>query len=385
MTLTANNKEYGCSYTREANNSNNPTLILLYGILLSQTGTLSSVTYGYDTPAPLDVTVTNAWNATGDLNIALSGAGSSAFTTSPSLISSINVGSTGSFTVTPKTGLNAGTYTATGTVSNSNINTSFNVSFEVNKATPTVEYLDFDLGDIVYRGRPEGIDTPVLVDPYTGLGAITVKYDGRPRLPDDPGTYTVTVDIAEGVNFTAATDLLLGRFTILEPHSPPTIIRRIILPKVQGATTDPPAGTYSVESGSDFVFTLIPLDSSAGTPVVTSGREADYDGDGGVICMPNGDGSYTVRILQIRRNLTIGITFDGANATTAVKGTRVWSTGSRVYITVAQPGEARIYNLAGIRVKTLALPTGETVSETLAAGLYIVVIEGQTHNFSIKN
>jgi hypothetical protein len=386
VTLTANSNKYSLSYKREANNSNNPRLILLYGILLSQTGTLSSVTYGYDTPASLDVTVTNAGdNATGDLNIALSGAGSSAFTTSPSPISSIDVCNTGSFTFTPKTGLNAGTYTATGTVSNSNINTSFDVSFEVNKATPTVEYLEFKLGEVAFRGVPLGIDTPVLVDPYTGLGAITVKYNGVARLPDEPGTYTVTIDIAEGANFTAATNLLLGRLTILEPPPPPTIIRRIILPKVQGATTDPPAGTYSIVSGSDFVFTLIPLDSSAETPVVTSGREEKYNIDGGVICMPNGDGSYTVRILQIRQNISIGIAFDGANATTLVEGTRVWSYGSRVYITAARSGEARIYNLAGIRVKTLALPAGETVSETLATGLYIVVIEDQTRKFSIKN
>jgi hypothetical protein len=250
------------------------------------------------------------------------------------------------------------------------------VSASITKATLTKEHLDYvPPSNIDYDGYTHGIDTPALADPYTGLGEVTVKYNGLARLPDEPGTYLITVDIAEGANFTAVTDLLLVQFTILTQSPPPTIMRRIILPEVPGATTDPPAGTYPIISGSNFVFTLIPSDPSAGTPVVTSGREEEY----------NGDGSYTVRILQIRRNISIGITFNGANATTAIESTRVWSYGSKVYITAAQSGKARIYNLAGIRVKTLALPAGATVSETLAAGLYIVVIEGQTHKFSIKN
>ncbi|MDR1602043.1 MAG: hypothetical protein LBS42_06395 [Tannerella sp.] len=51
------------------------------------------------------------------------------------------------------------------------------------------------------------------------LGAITVKYDGFTRLPYEPGTYTITVDIAEGatdgeggVQITLNTD---GSYTVV--------------------------------------------------------------------------------------------------------------------------------------------------------------------------
>jgi hypothetical protein len=242
----------------------------------------------------------------------------------------------------------------------------------IGKATPKVAFLDFDLSDIVYRGVPQGIDTPRLADPYTGLGAVTVKYNGFTRLPNDPGTYTVTVDIAEGANFTGVKDLLLGTFTILAPPPPPTIVRKIFMPEFPSLTTDPPAGVHYIISGDDFRFTFTPSFPYAGYPIVTSGRESDHNGDGGVICTPNGDGSYTVRILCIRENLTIGITFDGADATTAVEGTRVWSHGSRVYIASARTGRAQIYTFAGTLVKTVITLAGETVTEVLPMGKYII-------------
>jgi hypothetical protein len=46
-----------------------------------------------------------------------------------------------------------------------------------------------------------------------------VKYNGSTTVPVDPGEYTVTVDIAAGMNYTAVT-LMLGTFIILEPPVP---------------------------------------------------------------------------------------------------------------------------------------------------------------------
>ena len=112
-----------------------------YGITLSQTGThtFTAATYNYGAaPAALSVNVNNTGNtATGALTVALSGTYASDFTLSTTTIASIagNGTATGAFTVTPKTGLNAGTYTATVTVTGgSNITASFIVSFTVNKA-----------------------------------------------------------------------------------------------------------------------------------------------------------------------------------------------------------------------------------------------------------
>ncbi|WP_294476787.1 InlB B-repeat-containing protein, partial [uncultured Ruminococcus sp.] len=79
----------------------------------------------------------------GDLNVTLSGANATGFTLSKTTINSItDTDSTDTFTVKPNTGLDAGTYTATVTVTGMNIvSRSFDVSFTVSSAaTYTVKF-----------------------------------------------------------------------------------------------------------------------------------------------------------------------------------------------------------------------------------------------------
>ncbi|GHT95547.1 hypothetical protein FACS1894141_4350 [Spirochaetia bacterium] len=104
-------------------------------ISLSQTGvyTFPAVIVGYGAQTAKSVTITNTGNqATGALTASLSGTNSNSFTLSKTSVSSIAVGGTGTFTVVPKTGLAAGTYAATVTVSGGNgITANFSVSFTV--------------------------------------------------------------------------------------------------------------------------------------------------------------------------------------------------------------------------------------------------------------
>jgi subtilisin family serine protease/uncharacterized membrane protein len=88
---------------------------------------------GYVVLTPHSVTVSNAgFLGTGELTVVLSGTDSSSFALNKTIISSIAAGVSDSFTVTPNTGLSAGTYTATVTVSGINIvSRSFNVSLIV--------------------------------------------------------------------------------------------------------------------------------------------------------------------------------------------------------------------------------------------------------------
>lgn len=106
-----------------------------YKINLDKTGTypFTGAEFGYGAQTPLTVTVSNAGNqATGALTAALSGANPGSFALSPANIGSIAVNGSATFTVTPNTGLAAGTYTATVTVSGGNsITAGFNVSFTV--------------------------------------------------------------------------------------------------------------------------------------------------------------------------------------------------------------------------------------------------------------
>ena len=111
-----------------------------YGISLNHGGTFTfpSAATGYGEQAAEPVTVLNTGNrATGALTIVLSG-GTAAFALSKESISDIIVSGTGSFTVKPITGLGAGTYTATVTVSGGSITPqTFDVSFTVNAAPAT--------------------------------------------------------------------------------------------------------------------------------------------------------------------------------------------------------------------------------------------------------
>lgn len=115
-------------------------------ISLSQTGTYTfeEATEGYGEQMPKEITVTNTGNdATGDLNVTLSGANATGFTLSKTTINSITgTDSTDTFTIKPNTGLDAGTYTATVTVTGMNIvSRSFDVSFTVSSAaTYTVKF-----------------------------------------------------------------------------------------------------------------------------------------------------------------------------------------------------------------------------------------------------
>jgi len=93
-----------------------------------------SVIVGYGAQTAHSVTVRNMYNqATGALTVALSGSNADSFTLSRTSIPSIDISGNDSFTVVPNTGLAAGTYTATVTVSGGVHITpqSFNVSFTV--------------------------------------------------------------------------------------------------------------------------------------------------------------------------------------------------------------------------------------------------------------
>ncbi|GHV22266.1 hypothetical protein FACS189428_4060 [Clostridia bacterium] len=68
----------------------------------------------------------------------------------------------------------------------------------------------------VYNGTAQGIGT---VSGATGMGAVTVYYTGTGYAknmvaPANAGTYDVTADITAGTNYTAATGVSLGNYTI---------------------------------------------------------------------------------------------------------------------------------------------------------------------------
>jgi hypothetical protein len=381
--LTAGGKEYGKEYARASYYTYDQELVLLYGIELDPAGTHSfgSADYGYGAQSEYRVTVANTGTkSTGELTVALSGGNPSAFDLANVPVSDITFNGSDNFAVTPKTGLASGTYTATVTVSGTHgISASFAVNFTV-KAEPTVDDLAFDLSDAVYNGRP----LPVAVtagEGVEGLGAITVRYDGYTYIPDLPGTYTVTVDIAAGDNYGAIEGLLLGTFTVFAPPRPDPIRRTVTLPSVAGAVTRPPAGRHVLVSGRDFEFILYPAAALAGyEPSVTTDRASvdGVDADPGVICTPNADGSYTVRIPAVRQDLTVAIAFPGAStgSEAVAAALTVYAVPGAIAVENARTEAVvlRIYTLAGALVRRLTAAPG-TTRLTVAPGVYIVVTD----------
>ncbi|ADY55427.1 cell wall binding repeat 2-containing protein [Syntrophobotulus glycolicus DSM 8271] len=83
------------------------------------------------------------------------------------------------------------------------------------KSTPAAGDLQFTLPtDHIYTGSPRGIGTVTAKSGVSGLGEITVNYNGSATVPANAGTYAVTADIAAGTAYRAATGVSLGDYTI---------------------------------------------------------------------------------------------------------------------------------------------------------------------------
>ena len=126
-------------------------------ISLSQTSTMDfgEVKADYTTaPEAQTVTITNSGTAaTGELTIALEGTHASSFKLSKDNISDIAANGTETFTVRPKTGLSAGTYTATVKVSGTGVTAqSFDVKFTVKDGTISL------IGDVNGDGTIDATD-----------------------------------------------------------------------------------------------------------------------------------------------------------------------------------------------------------------------------------
>lgn len=151
-------------------------------------------------------------------------------------------------------------------------------------------------------------------------GTLTVSDQDGKEVPNDtkirPGT-SLTLTYAENTNYrfsrylsgNSASNLqtlsgntiempdadlwLSADFNYQDPTPPPpTVYYTVSLPSVEGAVTDPSAGSYEVESWSTFCFYLMPEpDYSESEPVVTTSR-------GETIMPRTSDGAYLVKYVR---------------------------------------------------------------------------------------
>lgn len=149
----------------------------------------------------------------------------------------------------------------------------------------------------------------------------------------------------------------------------PTVYYTVTLPEVEGATLDPGAGDYDVESWSTFRFylTLAP-EYDQSLPIVTTDR-------GETIAPRQSDGAYLVK--YVRTN--VAITIDGivknpdpvANDAVDADNITIRRTADGLLIHVPSPETLTLYTFAGTLVRTIHLPAGDTRID-VPTGTYIV-------------
>lgn len=145
----------------------------------------------------------------------------------------------------------------------------------------------------------------------------------------------------------------------------------VMLPQVEGITTDPEAGEYEVESWSSFRFylTLAP-EYDQSNPIVTTDR-------GETITPRASDGAYIVK--YVRSNVEIFI--DGvvknpdpvANGTVEADGIHIRASKGLLDIHVPQPETVSVYSFSGFLLYSRELVAGDT-RLPMPSGTYIVKV-----------
>lgn len=200
------------------------------------------------------------------------------------------------------------------------------IPLTVNRATPTAaDYTFTASASLDYSGTAKTAAVAVKGG-VSGMGAVTVRYypGATETAPTDAGTYTVKIDLAQGDNYTAATDITdsAWTFTIAKIAQTPLSI-----------TGNPASITYGD------TFTLAATGGSgtgALTWAVTSGSSAAVDADTGAVTI-TGVGETTITATKAA---------DG-NHTEAVTDTYTFTPAQRL-ITVDTPtavgGWTKIYD-----------------------------------------
>lgn len=246
-----------------------------------------------------------------------------------------------------------------------------------------------------------------LADAVSGIASYGYTLDeGAPvsvvSVADNPGELPVVVSAVAGshsIVFTIkdvagneATTASVS-FTLTDPAPPVTppvtppddtepTYYTVTLPEVEGATTDPTAGDYDVESYSSFRFRLTLAEGYANNskPVVTTNR-------GETIEPRSSDGAYLIK--YVRQDIVISISGIVPDIPTGITGldaeTRIRVANGTLLISVPQTADAFITDTSGRILRTLRLVPGTTRVEGLHSGIYIVKIAGQEGRKVIVN
>lgn len=158
-----------------------------------------------------------------------------------------------------------------------------------------------------------------------------------------------------------------------DPAPEPTVYYTVTLPVVEGATTDPAAGSYEVESGDSFSFLLTLSEGyrKDSHPVVTARGET---------LTPNAStGKYIIR--NVQSDITVGITGivkDVATGNESLSdGFHITTSGRLLLVTVPRATRLYLTDTSGRLILSRLLLAGDTRIDDLAAGVYLLTLEGE--------
>lgn len=159
----------------------------------------------------------------------------------------------------------------------------------------------------------------------------------------------------------------------IPPYEPdPVITYTVTLPAVEGITTDPVAGDYSVEEYSSFSFTVTVAEGyrEQSVPVVKV--------NGSVFEPADTDGHYKIKFIRSDQSIIVeGILADTptANETLGTPAFELRTEGHTLCITLPKPSLCRLFDPSGRLICSRQLTPGINRLEGLAAGIYFVVVE----------
>ena len=158
-----------------------------------------------------------------------------------------------------------------------------------------------------------------------------------------------------------------------DPDDPAPVRYTVTLPTVEGAATDPAAGSYEVESWGNFSFLLTLGEGyrKDSHPVVTArGETLTPNASTGKYIIPNVQSDITVGISGIVKDVATG-------NESLTDGFHITTSGGLLLVTVPRATRLYLTDTSGRLILSRLLPAGDTRIDDLAAGVYLLTLEGE--------
>ena len=151
--------------------------------------------------------------------------------------------------------------------------------------TPTAADFTYNFTSPIYTGSSQAV---TVTSSKTGMGSITIKYNGSTTAPVNAGTYSITIDVAQGESYTALNSLSLGTYKIekatpvvvgtaqditnVQPKNPITMLTGITVNGVNGLIEGSWQGTAPADYNTtqNVTMTFTPNDTTNYNNVTTT-------------------------------------------------------------------------------------------------------------------